>query len=269
MSCEAWHELLIALLDQEIEPDERARLESHLEGCAECRADLAELKASSALLRRWETIDPPSELVFVHERSRGRIGRMFSGWGRSVLLPAGLGAALATAVSVVVFGDRGPDPRVDELRAEMTLLRDRVAAAETAAQSAKSAAAEAAPVAAEAAPVATQSPAVAARSASPATGATMADLTPETRRWLLDAVDRVVRESESRQDAKLVLAADQLARSLAIQRRDDLSLIDRRLRDAQAETFEALVSTHQRLDRLAPPSGRSQPSEGGERLETR
>jgi len=259
MSCDPWHELMIAQLDHEIEPEERARLDSHLGSCARCREDLAELQTTSAALRRWEPAEPPHELVFVRRRERGVSG-LLAGWGRSVFLPAGVGAALAAAILVMVLG-RTPDPEVRKLATEVAALRDRLAAAELAATEsrAKLTATETA-----------TEPAAKLAAAEPeqrAAPAAVADLAPETRRWLLGAVDNLVRESESRQDAKLVLTADQLARSLAFQRREDLNTVDRRLRDVQAETFEALVSTHERLDRIVPPAG--SPAGSGDRLEPR
>ena len=63
-----------------------------------------------------------------------------------------------------------------------------------------------------------------------------------------------IAESESRQDTKFLFTTDQLARSLSMQRREDLATIERQLRDARAETFQALVTTHERLDRLAQPA---------------
>jgi hypothetical protein len=269
MSCDAWHELLIAFLDGEIKPEDQARLDSHLSGCAECREDLAELQTTSAALRRWEPAEPPYELVFVRRRER-QFGRMLASFGRSALLPAGLGAALAAAAVIMVVGRQAPDPEVRDLAAEVQLLRDRLAAAESARSSEPLAAESVRPDApgaeesrGQTAPASAGQLTVPVPAQSPAA---VADLAPETRKWLLAAVDRLVRESESRQDAKLVLTADELARSLAFQRREDLSTMDRRLRDVQAETFEALVSTHERLNQMAPAS--VAPNRG-ERLEPR
>jgi hypothetical protein len=254
MTCDPWHELLIAQLDHEIEPEDRARLDAHLRRCASCREDLAELETTSAALRRWEPAEPPHELVFVRRGGQGLIPRL-AGWGRSVFLPAGLGAAAAAAVLLMVPG-RASDPEVRELESEVAALRDRLATVElsaTASATKLAASERAVPVAAE------------PQERAPAA---VADLAPETRRWLLGAVDNLVRESESRQDAKLVVTADQLARSLALQRREDLSAMDRRLRDVQAETFEALVSTHERLDQMTFPAA-GNPARPGDRLEPR
>ena len=44
MSCERWNEAILGRLYDEIEPDQDLALESHLEGCAVCRASLSELR---------------------------------------------------------------------------------------------------------------------------------------------------------------------------------------------------------------------------------
>lgn len=51
MRCDQSHELLSAELDGELEPDERAGLESHLAGCGACRAHAAELSRLHRALR--------------------------------------------------------------------------------------------------------------------------------------------------------------------------------------------------------------------------
>jgi anti-sigma factor RsiW len=257
MSCEAWEALLIALLDGELEAGERARLESHLAGCAHCREDLAELRAASAALRRWEAEEPPSDPVFVRRERRGPAAGGGAAWRRlGWLVPAGLGAALAAAAVAIVMSNRPPaDPRVGDLAAQLSRLEARLAAAETAA-SAPARASGVTPVEVAGAP------------SEPAGGPRpVADLPPEARAWLAERVDQLVRQSESRQDTKLLLTADQLARSLAVQRREDLQAFDRLVRDVRAETFDALLSTHERLDRIAPAT----PARGEEpgRLEPR
>ena len=251
MSCESWQALLIALLDREIEAEDRARLDSHLAACPSCRADLDELRVASAALRRWEADEPPSDLVFVRRerRAAGTTATWFGRGWRGVVGPAGLGAAVAVAAAaaaiVIVMSQRPPsDPRVGELAAQLSRLEARLAAAETAAATAAST-----PAPSRGATPIT----VMAAAGEPAGGVRpVADLAPEARSWLLTRVDDLVRQSESRQDTKLLLTADQLARSLAVQRREDLQAFDRLVRDVRAETFDALLTTHERLDRIAP-----------------
>ena len=81
-----------------------------------------------------------------------------------------------------------------------------------------------------------------------------AGLSASERAALLEDLAGIIAQSESRQDTKFLFTTDQLARSLAMQRREDLAAIERQLRDTRAETFQALLSTHERLDRLAQPA---------------
>jgi hypothetical protein len=79
-NCRQWRELLGAYLLGQLEPKEKAELESHLEGCSECRAEEAELRSVAELLGETgsrpgleEGLDPPPELKEkVVERTLGR-----------------------------------------------------------------------------------------------------------------------------------------------------------------------------------------------------
>jgi len=46
------NELLTAYLDNEVTPEERQEIESHLAGCSRCRKELEELKSAQKMLRR-------------------------------------------------------------------------------------------------------------------------------------------------------------------------------------------------------------------------
>jgi hypothetical protein len=238
MSCERWHEQLIGLLDNELTAGERVALESHLSDCSQCREDLAELRATSAILQRWQPEDPPAEFVFTRRRPRRSWREVLADFGRGALLPAGLGAAAAAVVALLVLPP--PDSNVQDLTSEVAQLRERLAAAESVIESGPGLV-----------PVGSTEPVMPpqALAATP-----VVRLDPGERENLLAAMRDFILESESRQDAKFLFTTDQLARSLSIQRREDLQVFDRRLRDARSETFSALVTTHQRLDRMAAPS---------------
>lgn len=108
-------EQLSPYLDGLLEPSRRAELEAHLEGCAECRAELASLRRTVELLHALPRVEPSSSLAGrvmagVREQREAGIGRAFrrllpsgaapvSGW----LLPVGA-AGLAAAVLLVVQG---------------------------------------------------------------------------------------------------------------------------------------------------------------------
>jgi anti-sigma factor RsiW len=54
---------LSAYLDEELAPAERARVESHLDACARCRARLGELRATAALIAALPSARPGRSLV--------------------------------------------------------------------------------------------------------------------------------------------------------------------------------------------------------------
>lgn len=63
MRCQRARRLLSAYLDGEVDPRRRARLESHLAGCATCSAELARLRAQWDRLAEVEQVpEPPHEL---------------------------------------------------------------------------------------------------------------------------------------------------------------------------------------------------------------
>ena len=63
MSCHDARESLSAFLDEALAPDERQRVAQHLEGCPECRRELARLEQTVALLHRVEPVRAPVGFV--------------------------------------------------------------------------------------------------------------------------------------------------------------------------------------------------------------
>ena len=63
MTCEAARESLSGLLDEALSPDERRAVETHLEGCAECRRELDRLRETVALLHRVSPAHAPAGFV--------------------------------------------------------------------------------------------------------------------------------------------------------------------------------------------------------------
>lgn len=63
MNCHDARESLSAYLDEALDPDERRQVAAHLEGCAECRRELARLEQTVALLRRVEPARAPVGFV--------------------------------------------------------------------------------------------------------------------------------------------------------------------------------------------------------------
>jgi anti-sigma factor RsiW len=119
--CREWRELLGAFALGHLEGDERAGLEAHLDGCAECRAELAELRPVTRMLphadpERFESAPvPPADLgqriaaTIEGEKERLRERRQRRRLGGFAL--GGAAAALATAVLLLfVLGGEEASP---------------------------------------------------------------------------------------------------------------------------------------------------------------
>jgi len=121
-NCRDWRELLGAYALGQLEGDERAGLEAHLDGCAQCREELALLQPVAAMLphadpERFESApQPPPELgariaaTIASERRQSetrRRRRLFGGFALG-----GATAALAAAVLAifVLGGGSGGEP---------------------------------------------------------------------------------------------------------------------------------------------------------------
>lgn len=124
--CREWRESLGAYALGQLAPTERAGLEAHLEGCAECRAEVQALSGVAALLphadpeRLGPSPQPSSDLGrrilagFDTDRReakrRGRRRRF------GLALGGGLAAAAAVVLALVILpggGDAGPRQHVE------------------------------------------------------------------------------------------------------------------------------------------------------------
>jgi hypothetical protein len=113
MTCHDARESLSAFLDEALGPDERREVAAHLEGCPDCRRELARLEQTVALLRRVEPARAPVGFVDrVMEAARPRP------WYRraaaavfvpfSVKLPAEAAALAMVALLAVYVFERTP-----------------------------------------------------------------------------------------------------------------------------------------------------------------
>jgi hypothetical protein len=115
--CRDWRELLGVYALGQLQGDERAGLEAHLDGCAECRAELALLEPVARMLphadpERFETSpQPPPELgariaatIAGEQRQveKQRRRRRFGGFALG-----GATAALAAVLAIFVLGGGG------------------------------------------------------------------------------------------------------------------------------------------------------------------
>lgn len=60
LNCAAFGSYLAGLLDGELRPTDRRRLEDHVQRCSHCAADLARQRATQAILRRMAMTLRPS-----------------------------------------------------------------------------------------------------------------------------------------------------------------------------------------------------------------
>jgi hypothetical protein len=111
-----WRESLGAYALGQLAPEERARVEAHLEGCAACRSELASLRATAALLPHADPdrLGPPplppaglGERIAVGVAAEGRARRRRR--LRSVLATSGVAAAVVVAV-LAIFAWPGGEP---------------------------------------------------------------------------------------------------------------------------------------------------------------
>jgi anti-sigma factor RsiW len=98
-------DLLSALLDGELTPEEIRTVSDHLDVCAACRTELAAATAVRTALRSLPVLDPPPGLLpGISSAPRRRFVQPVWGW-------AGAGAAaLALSMGLVLGTAAGPAP---------------------------------------------------------------------------------------------------------------------------------------------------------------
>jgi hypothetical protein len=114
MTCEEAREALSAYLDEALAPEERSRVEGHLEGCAECRRELAAVRATVALLRRVEPARAPvgfADRVAAAAQPRPWYRRVAGAvfLPLSIKLPLGATAAVMVGLLAVFLFERTPE----------------------------------------------------------------------------------------------------------------------------------------------------------------
>ena len=103
-------------LDDRLDAEERARIEGHLEGCAQCRQEFESLRETIGLLRRVSLVEPPRSFKLQEAPSPAPRPSLL---GRFILGAPGAGrpalawsmqlstAAVAIALGVLLAGDFG------------------------------------------------------------------------------------------------------------------------------------------------------------------
>ena len=101
------HDLVAPYALDALDSDERDAFERHLEKCAECRAQLAELQVATGALAYTESVEPPAELrarILDAARAENGGGRVIEFPRRRWVLPATATAAAAAALVAVGVG---------------------------------------------------------------------------------------------------------------------------------------------------------------------
>ncbi len=90
MNCQDVRGKLKAFLDEDVEAAEKAAIQEHLAGCADCSRAARQLTRLPGLLQAWKDSDPPRDL---HERLHSRMESRESWWKR-VATPSFAGKAV-------------------------------------------------------------------------------------------------------------------------------------------------------------------------------
>jgi anti-sigma factor RsiW len=106
--CRAWRERIGALVLGQLDADERAAVEAHLEGCPDCRAEAEAVAPVAGLLSRADpdqVAHAPVPPPHLGERIAGLIAsERRAGRRRRVRFGLGLGTAAAAAAAAVLIG---------------------------------------------------------------------------------------------------------------------------------------------------------------------
>src|SRR5262245_7278423 len=101
MSCDETRELLSAWLDEALDARERAAVDAHVHGCAECRRELERLRATVSLLARVEPARAPAGFVD-KVVAKAHPTPWYVRLGRVVFLPLSIKLPIEAGAMVVV-----------------------------------------------------------------------------------------------------------------------------------------------------------------------
>lgn len=116
MDCRAIKKLLPASVDHQLTADDQRRVDEHVQSCASCRAELADLRATVAHLQNIEQIVPPpwmTQKIMARIRadeqpSKSFWERLFGAWPMKVPLGA-LATVMLTVFIIVIFRSIQPE----------------------------------------------------------------------------------------------------------------------------------------------------------------
>ena len=119
MHCDRARDALLERLDRPLDEAAALELETHLQGCGECRAVAADLVALEAQARVWHELTPPRWNPVLDPGTRPTGGPAPAGWRAPF---AAWFPTLASAAALVCRGvqSRGPVAAVLETRCEVS-----------------------------------------------------------------------------------------------------------------------------------------------------
>jgi hypothetical protein len=259
------HELLISYVYDECDPQERERIEAHLAECAPCAAEIDALGGTRRELAAWAPPDvalgfqitrpaaaPPANSATVLRPGRWW-SRPMPAWAQAAAAALIFGAGLSLGGGVNYFGT-----------SDATVERNRDASAEV-----RSANVEAIPSLAAARPVVRAVPAAPDSAAERELVAEVGRLREELaelrqartvtaaapaqgvdQNALIERVRGLIDESEQRQRTEFTLRSAQLVRDVELQRRVDLTNMQRTIGMVQGQTGAEVRQNREALNYL-------------------
>jgi hypothetical protein len=230
MKCKFSKELLIGYFYQEIEPNEKEIVEAHLVTCPACNKELEGLTGTTKVLRVWPDEEPQTNLVFEPGKSSfwgSRLQRWPSSprWRR---LAVGVAAGAAVALVLLALFNFEASYSQGNFYVKIRLVP------RTSNES-----------------ISTQDPLLA-----PVTRRELA----EWQQQSLRLVQEMLQASEERQRRELSTAFSQFARDLELQRRQDLTLVQKGFEVFQMSNDDRFRRTDEVLHQLLTVSQVSSPN---------
>jgi hypothetical protein len=247
-------ELLVGYLYEELSAADRSTFEAHLFSCAECRDEVAGLRAARAHLESWAPPEPDLGFQIVRGAPPVVAERRFRfspAWGLAAAAAFVLAVASAVANLEVTVGSQGlvvrtgwaghaPAPQVTA--ATPPVAATPVAAVQEAAWRAELRRVDNRLRELEAA--------AAAREASPQVRAAASAGPRMSDAELIRQVRAIIADSESRQQRELALQMAQLIKDVDLQRRTDLARIQQGFGRLEAYTGAEVAQQREMLNRF-------------------
>lgn len=99
MKCDDFKLLMVDALYDEISEDNRRKLDGHLKRCKICCEEFASLRATSNTLKKWEDVDPKTNLIF-NKETKSLFSEFIEKF-RPIKILYGLGIAFASILLIL------------------------------------------------------------------------------------------------------------------------------------------------------------------------